>query len=560
MALKALLLRKKIEQKNVELEALRTKKTALAQRSAELEAALNEVTEETPAEDRAIVESDIEAFDAENNANDEAIEAAQEEIRSMTAELEALPNENRSAAPAAPAENNHREERNDMNYTRRFREMTFEERSAFVQRDEIQEFLRRFRNLAQQERAVTGGDLLIPEVSLDLLRREVETTSKLAKYLNYRRVPGKARQNVMGAIPEGIWTEMCAKLNELDIVFNQVEVDAYKVGGYVAICNSLLADSDVDLYAEITAVLGGAIGKALDKAVVYGTGTKMPLGIVTRLAQTSQPETWGTNAPTWTDLHTSNIITLNIGSETGAAFFAALAGALGVAKPIFNADGLFWVMNRKTHMDILARSLAFNAAASLTAGIGSTMPVVGGEIIEIEDELMSDGDIVGGFGGNYLLAERQGAGFAQSEHAHFIEDETVFKGTARYDGMPVAGEAFVVINYKNTSPAESKTFPVDYANATMNGLAVTAAAGTAAGDTVLTVAGTIAQSDPVLMYKVAASAAGIEVGDKATGFTSLTSGTTQITAAAGKNIIVVELDSKSRIVSLGEVKSVPKTT
>ena len=29
----------------------------------------------------------------------------------------------------------------------------------------------------------------------------------------------------------------------------------------------------------------------LDKAILYGTGTKMPLGIVTRLAQSVQPET-----------------------------------------------------------------------------------------------------------------------------------------------------------------------------------------------------------------------------------------------------------------------------
>ena len=103
----------------------------------------------------------------------------------------------------------------------------------------------------------------------------------------------------------------------------------------------------------------------------------------------------------------------------------------------------------------------------------------------------------------------------------------------------------------------TKTFPEDYANADMNDLIVTAAAGTAAGDTVLTVSGTIAQSDPVLKYKLGTSA--VEVGGTATGFTALTSGTTQITAAAGKKITVVELDANNRIVSAGVVVSVPKT-
>ena len=37
-------------------------------------------------------------------------------------------------------------------------------------------------------------------------------------------------------------------------------------------------------------MLGQSIGLALDKAIVYGTGVKMPLGIVTRLAQASKAE------------------------------------------------------------------------------------------------------------------------------------------------------------------------------------------------------------------------------------------------------------------------------
>ena len=51
-----------------------------------------------------------------------------------------------------------------------------------------------------------------------------------------------------------------------------------------------------------------------------------------------------------------------------------------------------------------------------------------------------------------------------------------------------------------------------------------------------------------------------DTGDKLpTGFDDLTSGTTAITAAAGKKITVVELDGNSRIVSEGVVVSVPKT-
>ena len=46
----------------------------------------------------------------------------------------------------------------------------------------------------------------------------------------------------------------------------------------------LIAEPVAKLAGEIIDALGRAIGLALDKAILYGTGTRMPLGIVTRLA------------------------------------------------------------------------------------------------------------------------------------------------------------------------------------------------------------------------------------------------------------------------------------
>ena len=72
-------------------------------------------------------------------------------------------------------------------------------------------------HLRAEKRAVTGGELLIPTVVLDIVRERVEEASKLLKHVRLRSVPGKARQTVAGVIPEAVWTEQCAKLNELAI-------------------------------------------------------------------------------------------------------------------------------------------------------------------------------------------------------------------------------------------------------------------------------------------------------------------------------------------------------
>ena len=241
---------------------------------------------------------------------------------------------------------------------RRLKNFTQQEREAFLGNEQVRSFLGEVRTAIAEKRAITGVGLTIPEVMLGLVREEIAANSKLLKFINLRPVGGKGRLNIMGKIPEAVWTEMCANLNELDLAFNQTEVDGYKVGAFIAICNATLEDSDLALAQEIVTAIGIAIAKALDKAILYGTGTKMPVGIITRLACESQPAWWGTNDPAFVDLHTSNIKSINKSTSTGAEFFAALIAELGIAKPVYSGDGLFWVMNRKTHLDIMAKALA----------------------------------------------------------------------------------------------------------------------------------------------------------------------------------------------------------
>ena len=553
MALKTLLLRKQIDNKKKELDALRSKD--FTTREAELTQAIDEVETE---EQRAEIESMVTEFDAEKAENEKAIADLEREIEGLESDLAAEEEAQNTEPPAEEKPAEERKEDVKMSIRKMEAATNSRERLAeIVTRDNVKDYLTEVRSAIKEKRALTNVGVTIPEVMLELVREQIAETSKLLPFVNRRAVSGIGRQTIVGAVPEAVWTEACANLNELTLAFNQVDVDGYKVAGYFAVCNATLDDSDVNLAAEIVRALGGAIALGLDKAILYGDGTKKPIGIATRLAQTSQPANWPANAPEWADLHTSNVLKLNINANYGAQFFKSLITALGTAEPVYNADGLFWAMNRKTHMAIMASALGFNAQGALVANTPE-MPLIGGTIVEFPSSVIADYEIIGGYGGNYLLAERQGIEFASSDIPRFLQDQTVFKGTARYDGLPLSGKAFVQVNFNNTDPTSSKSFPEDYANAEMNDLVITAAAsGSNAGKTVLTVSNTIAQSDPVLKYKLGVF--DFNVGDTVTGFTALTSGTTEITAAAGKKITVVELDASNRVVSQGVVISVPKT-
>lgn len=456
MALKALMMRKKIDEAKTELEKLRSGDAAFEIREAELAEAIEEAKTE---EEKQAVEESIEQYDADKTNHEQKKSELENSIARMEGELAEL-----EAGKPAPTEtvkkDKERKEKESMETRKKFFGMTAQERDAFFANQEVKEFLDRARRIGQEKRAITGTDLLIPTVVLDLIKENVLHYSKLYKHVNVRNVPGKARQTVMGVVPEGVWTEMCAKLNELNLSFSGVEVDGYKVGGYIVICNAVLEDSDIALATEIVTALGQAIGLALDKAILYGTGTKMPMGIVTRLVQTEDPEDASTTIP-WEDLHAKNV--LAISGKTDATLFKALVEASGAAKSNYSRGEKFWTMNETTYTKLIANALSINAAGSIVAGINGTMPVIGGAIEVLN--FIPDDVIIGGYGDLYLLAERAGSTIGQSEHVRFIEDQTVFKGTARYDGLPVIANGFVAIGIGGTAPtASAVTFAEDSAN------------------------------------------------------------------------------------------------
>lgn len=461
--LRQLKISKKIEIRKAALAELLEAERGLQTREAELETALDEAKTD---EEIALVEEEIGKLEDDKTELGEKKSALEGEISALEGELEELnskdPINNNPPAPNAERNKTQGGEVRMLRAGKFFNGMTRESVDALISRDEVKDFLTRTRELIGQKRAVTGAELNIPEVMLDLLRDNLHRYSKLITKVRLKPVGGKARQNIAGTIPEGIWTEAIGKLNELALKFNQIEVDGYKVGGFIPIPNSILEDSDLNLANEILDSIGQAIGYAVDKAIVYGTGTKMPLGIATRLAQTEEPASWGTNAPTWTDLHLTNLLKFDPAGMTPEEFFAQLITYLGVAKPNYASGGTFWAMNRKTKMKLMSKSITFNAAGAIVAGQMGTMPVEGGDIVELE--FIPDNDIVGGFGSLYLLAERAGSQFAASEHVRYIEDQTVFKGTARYDGAPAVGEGFVIVNIANAAPTTTLAFAADAAN------------------------------------------------------------------------------------------------
>lgn len=463
MALKALLLKKKIEERKKALAALLAQDTELASREAELARSIDEVNENTTLDERNALDELVSTFEGEQKTHQEAKDGLESEITALEGELEAeeaAQDTTPPAAPAAPAADNERKDNKTMNTRSKiFSRMSAQEREAFVAREDVRAYLQEIRGSIKEKRAITNVGLTIPEVMLGLLRENLINYSKLYRHVTVRTVRGDGRYLIMGVVPEAIWTECCANINELTLTFNDMELNCYMVAGYFAVCNANIEDSDLDLIAELLEALAQAIGLALDKAILYGRNSagaqNMPQGIVSRLAQTAQPAGYPATARPWADLHTSNIQTI-AASATGIAFFQALALASGAAKGRYARGEKVWVMNEVTYTKVVAEAMSIDAGGAIVSGVNGTMPVIGG-VIEVLN-FIPDNVIIGGYFELYILGERRGPRFGTSEHVRFLQDQTVMKGVARYDGAPAIAEAFVAVGIGEAPDATDVTF------------------------------------------------------------------------------------------------------
>lgn len=475
MALRALMLRRSIDNKKKELEQLRGKEAAFKKRETELEAAIAEVTEATDEEQQKAVEEEVAKYEAEKSAFDKAKDECAAAIDRLEKELkgieEAAPAEEPPTEETMIIEENERSKRTRMininiralpKEQRVFDALPMQTRQEIIAREDVKAFLKELRSMkGGAQRAVNGADLTVPIVFLDLISENMFRYSKLLNRVRVRNVNGEARQTIAGTVPEAIWTEMCAAINELQFVFNQVTVDGYKVAGFVPVCNSILEDNDINLASWIVEMLSESIGLAEDKAILYGTGIKMPMGIVSRLAQTAKPSDYPANAPAWVDLHTTNIQKID-STLTGAAFWAALTVATGNAYSLYARGEKFWAMNSKTYNLLKSKVITFTATGDIAAGVFATLPIITGDIDILE--FIPDGDIIGGYGDLYLWVNRGDIQIDADHSVQFIQDNTVFRGKARADGTPVIPQSFVALNINGSEVTTSMTFAADTAN------------------------------------------------------------------------------------------------
>jgi len=426
MALKQLMTQKKIDQRKKLIEGLEKKEASFIVRSEELTEAIDQA--ETDEEIEA-VEGEIVELENDQAENDKEKKKLEEEVAELEEELEDLNDK-------APSNKEPEDQRNDAlnkGGNARMAHNKYETRSQILERlnqPEVREFYAKVAEAAWDKRALSGTEVIIPEQVINMIQQRLGDYSTLYKEVTVQQLNGTARIIMDGAIPEAIWTEMCDPVEELSSSFSQTELDGFKVGGFIPVCNAVLEDSMINLANFIETRLSMAIAKSLDKAILIGEGAsaKQPLGIITALEDVADRNV--TSNGDLPDI-VGNMSLIDEG-EDGAPLGEVIA-----------------VMKRSTYYARLApQTFLPTADGRLVVQTAQNPRLPDGTRIVFSQYAPDDTIVLGDFK-KYLLGERAGVKLAVSTDVRFIQDQTVFKGTARYDGKPIYNEFFVVISIDN---------------------------------------------------------------------------------------------------------------
>ena len=412
---------------------LEREKELANERKAELEekraAFLIEQDEVRIALQEAKEQADLDLVDERGQKAEASLREVEEEIATLDTKVEGIDSELSELAEKEekieekadePKEERHMEK--DM-AVRASKYETRGEMLARLEREEVRDFYTGLIDLANNKRGITGSDVTIPEIVINMVQQRLGDYSKLYGEVNVQTLGGTGRIILDGAIPEAVWTECCDPVQELASAFSDTEIDCFKVGGFIPICNATLEDSMINLANYIETRLAWAIAKAIDKAIISGTvATKMPTGVLSVIPAGNKVTSDGTLK----DI-IKNMALIDNG-EDGPEMGEVIA-----------------VMKRSTYYTHIApQTLLPTADGRYVVQTASTPYLPDGTRVVFSQYVPADVIVLGAFK-TYLLGERAGMNLAVSTDVKFVEDQTVFKGTARYDGKPVYPELFVEI-------------------------------------------------------------------------------------------------------------------
>ena len=412
--LKQLKIQKAIEIKRNKLKELETKMDAIVKRSEDTKKALDESETE---EDITTIEAEITEIEKDKDAVEIEKKTIETEITELEVELADI--EDRETEVTKKNQKRDKGESETMN---RMQVRELIKTGEYYKRSDVIEFYDRFKNL----RAVTGGELAIPEVIVNRIMDILGDYSAIYNLVDRIQVKGTARILIDTDTTPASWVEQNASLPVSDVgTIAYLDFDGFKVGKVTFVDNYLLQDSVINLDEYVSKKIARAIALALEISILNGTGLagKQPTGIIPSIPIGNQ---------------------VDVAADSPMSEYVKPIGLIDTGDDV--VGDITAVMRRSTYYAyFLELTVNVNSDGEVVGRLPNlTRPDILGIPVVFSNHMAVDEVLYGEFD-KYTLVERETISIDNSEHVRFVEDQMAFRGKGRFDGKPTKPDAFALV-------------------------------------------------------------------------------------------------------------------
>ncbi len=228
----------------------------------------------------------------------------------------------------------------------------------------------------------------------------------------------------------GAWVAEANAIGAVDPTFTEINLTPKKYASYTTASNEMLADTEFDIVSMLTSQFAESVALEIDKQVFDVNQTQF----------TPLPDAAGINS---VETLTNTIAGLSDWRVTSNAMAQLSSNKLAGAK---------WYTHRTFfHYLRVMKDELTNGLYDPQSGMGP-LGSLWGFPVALPESYSTDstaGAPVVLFGNlmNYIIAERKGAiSIDVDPYGRFLNDQTRFRATVRYHGLPVHADAFCQIN------------------------------------------------------------------------------------------------------------------
>jgi len=228
----------------------------------------------------------------------------------------------------------------------------------------------------------------------------------------------------------GVWTAESGAITKADFTTATKQMGAFKVATGIEVSTELIEDSFFDLESYIAGALGTRLGRAIEGAIVNGTGSGQPEGILVNTDTTSFPSAVAGVVDS-TDLITA-VFELQPSSRIGAK--------------IYVSDDLMKDLTLEVDADgrpLLQQAAGATPADPVQMTLNGYPVIVNYELADVA--VASESAFIGNMD-NYMIRDVRNISVKRDEFSGMANDMVSFYATARLDGKVIAAnDAFVKV-------------------------------------------------------------------------------------------------------------------